>query len=1056
MSNKFFYLICLGLVLALGGFAQAEMLVNPGFEADLEGWNTWGGGSGSGAGGWFYNSDTHATVMEDGTANSGEKYVEVGIAGVEGSLWGVMLAFQEQPVTEGKVYEISGWFRDGDADGAPSLVENGGKIEWEWRDAAPTSEGRGAEVADRNTLTFNLTEEWTYQSDVQVAPPGAKGLTVVLGTTWGGINLDIDDASFGPAQVAIPVADAGFDDHVLAEGDWIYIGDPGYTGAWQNLFMDSGDMGAWVDNGYYAADVDLPALSGNNKAYGTYNADDYIYQILDETYVEGATYTFGVSVGAPWEDYDDSWSLYFTTDDYTDELASIAGNGPIGEWGQASLEYTATAADAGKKIGIKMKGADYVNFEDITLYGHPKTRDPIPADGTMIMDTWISLGWTPASFAVTNDIYVGDNFDDVSNGAGDTFRRNQEELFYFVGFAGGAYPEGLVNGMTYYWRIDAVNDSHPDSPLKGDVWSFSVVSKTAYNPTPAAGAEFVNLNATLSWTAGFGAKIHYIVFGEDFDEVNDAETGVINGTTTYNPGPLELAKTYYWRVDESDGAETLKGDVWSFTTTGAVSGPNPADGAVDIKPTVVLRWDAGAVAASHEVYFGTDADAVKNATTASPEYKGPKALGEESYDPGKLMLNSNYYWRIDEVNGVNPDSPWAGNVWSFTTGDFLVIDDFEIYDAEENQIWWSWKDGLGYVAHGNEPAYPGNGTGSAVGDETTDSYTEETIVHGGLQSMPLVYDNNKQGYDNYSEAELTLTDQRNWTEQGVAEWSLWFRGNPASVGSFIENPVGTYTMTATGADIWNQADEFHFAYKMLTGTGTIIAKVESVSNSNAWAKAGVMIRETLEADSKHAMMVVTPGSGVSFQRRPETGGDSLDDTTGNITAPYWVKLERDIAGNFSAYSSANGSVWQKLGLAEPIQMSANAYIGLAVTSHNPALTCQAVFTNVTTSGNVSGQWMNQDIGIESNDAEPLYVAVSNSTGAPVVVVHDDPAAANLDTWTEWVIPLQVFVDQGIVLTDVDKIAIGLGIKDNMAVPGGSGKMYIDDVRLNQPSDTAAE
>ncbi len=100
--------------------------------------------------------------------------------------------------------------------------------------------------------------------------------------------------------------------------------------------------------------------------------------------------------------------------------------------------------------------------------------------------------------------------------------------------------------------------------------------------------------------------------------------------------------------------------------------------------------------------------------------------------------------------------------------------------------------------------------------------------------------------------------------------------------------------------------------------------------------------------------------------------------------------------------------------------------------------------------------MSQDIGIASNAAEPLYVAVSNSTGAPAVVVHDDPAAANIDTWTEWVIPLQAFTDQGIVLTNVDKIAIGLGTKGNMTIPGGSGKVFIDDARLYQPSDTAAE
>jgi hypothetical protein len=201
---------------------------------------------------------------------------------------------------------------------------------------------------------------------------------------------------------------------------------------------------------------------------------------------------------------------------------------------------------------------------------------------------------------------------------------------------------------------------------------------------------------------------------------------------------------------------------------------------------------------------------------------------------------------------------------------------------------------------------------------------------------------------------------------------------------------------------------------------------------------------------------VTPSSGISFQRRPGTGATSVDDTTADITAPYWVKIERDIAGYFTAYSSTDGSTWQKIGISEPIQMPSNVYIGLAVTAHNVSATCQAVFTNVTTTGSVSGQWTSQDIGIESNDAEPLYVAVSNAAGEPVVVVNDDPNAAQIDTWTEWVIPLQAFADQGIDLTDVDKIAIGLGTRGNTTIPGGSGKMYFDDIRLYQPRESSEE
>jgi hypothetical protein len=469
--------------------------------------------------------------------------------------------------------------------------------------------------------------------------------------------------------------------------------------------------------------------------------------------------------------------------------------------------------------------------------------------------------------------------------------------------------------------------------------------------------------------------------------------------------------------------------------------------------TPTLRWSAGDFAASHEVYFGTDANAVKNATTASPEYIGPRALGDESYVPGKLAWATSYYWRVDEVNNLNPDSPWIGNVWSFTTGDFLVIDDFEDYNIGDNEIWFAWHDGLGAGTPGSPGYIPPNGTGSEIGDGNTGSYTEETIIHGGSQSMPYWYDNNKQGCSYYSEAKLTLTAPRDWTEEGVAELSLWFRGYPASDGSFVEAPAGTYTMTGSGADIWYQADEFHYAYKTLSGIGSIQARVLSMDNTHDWAKAGVMIRETLDPDSAHAYMVVTPTQGVSFQRRPMTGVDSTSANSATLAeaAPYWVKIERDVGGNFIGSSSTNGSVWTPLDIPVNIAMGSTVYIGLAVTSHDAALTCQAVFSNVTTTGAVGPLWAHQDIGITSNAPEPLYVAVSNVGGAPAVMVHDDPAAATIDTWTEWTIQLSDLEAKGLILTDVDSIAIGLGTQGNTTIPGGSGKMYFDDIRLYRPA-----
>ena len=687
-------------------------------------------------------------------------------------------------------------------------------------------------------------------------------------------------------------------------------------------------------------------------------------------------------------------------------------------------------------------------IQTIMLGIFPTAFSPDPADGAILEDTWVTLSWKPGTSAVSHDVYLGENFNDVNDGAESIFYGNQVAMFFVVGFPGFPYSEGLVPGTTYYWRVDEI-EADGTTTHKGEVWSFMVPPKTGYAPDPADGTESIDPDVELSWTAGFGAKLHYVYFGDNFDDVNNAAGGLPQGVATYTPGTLKLAKTYYWRVDEFDIVETHKGDVWSFTTQGAVGGPDPANDAVDVKQTSILTWTPGVYAASHQVYFGTDEDVVKNADTSSPEYKGTGDLGAQSYDPGKLELGVTYYWRIDEVNNVNPDSPWIGNLWSFTTTNLLIVDDFEDYDAGDNQIWYAWKDGLGYGTPGTDPYYAGNGSGSAVGDETTASFTEETIVHGGKQSIPLFYDNNQQGKFKYSEAELTLTYLRDWTENGINTLTIWFRGNPAAL---LEEPAGTYTMSASGVDIWDQADEFRYAWKQLSGAGSIVAQVLSVQNTDPWAKAGVMIRETLEPGSEFAFVCVTPGNGLRFQARLTTGASATSDTGVEtpeqtaITAPYWVKIERDAAGNFNGYYSSDGVSWQTMAWnPQRISMPTNVYIGLALTSHSSGVTSVAGFSNVQTTGTVTPMiWTQEAIGVTmlSNDPESLYVALNGSA----VVFHDNPNAALIDTWTQWNIDLQAFADQGVNLANINTIAIGFGDKKNPQ-PGGSGAAYFDDIRL---------
>ena len=467
---------------------------------------------------------------------------------------------------------------------------------------------------------------------------------------------------------------------------------------------------------------------------------------------------------------------------------------------------------------------DVRNPSSTTLTAVPvgKAYKPDPADGAVYEDTWATLSWSPAETAVSHNVYFGENFDDVKDGSSDTSRGNQLETFFIVGFPGFPYPDGLVPGTTYYWRIDEVEAD--GSIHEGDIWSFTVPPKTAYDPDPADGAEFVDPDVQLGWTPGFGAILHTVYFGDNFDDVDSAVGGTEQGETTYTPGPLELEKVYYWRVDEYDAVDTYKGDVWSFTTPGAVGSPNPSNGATGVKMTATLNWAPADSAASHQVYFGTDKEAVRNATAASPQYKGSRALGSESYDPGKLAWHTTYYWRVDEVNNVHPDSPWKGPVWSFTTADFLVVDDFESYndldpnDPESNRIFLTWMDGYEQPANGSIVGY------------ADPPFCEQIIVHSGSQAMPLFYDNS--GPANYSEATLPLSYPRDWTEEGVKKLTIWFRGDSANDAETMYVALnGSAVVSHDNPDAAQMAawTEWSINLEEFSNQGVVLTNVDSLS-----------------------------------------------------------------------------------------------------------------------------------------------------------------------------------------------------------------------------------
>jgi hypothetical protein len=563
--------------------------------------------------------------------------------------------------------------------------------------------------------------------------------------------------------------------------------------------------------------------------------------------------------------------------------------------------------------------AEIIDLLESEALPSEKASHPKPANGTELETTATDLLWLPGANAVSNDVYFGTNFEDVNNGTGDTFQGNQTEAQFAV--------TDLVWGRTYYWRIDGVNPTDPNSPWKGDVWSFLLRPATAWNPSPSDGAKWVDPNAILSWSPGSHAIFRYVYFGDDFDTVNNATSAPPQVETTYDPaGTLGFEKVYYWRVDEFDGSATHKGNVWSFTTRRADSGvkgeyyrdtelrtlvltrvdpginfnwgaaapdpqvpadsfsvrwtgelevpftsdwtfttncddcvrlwvndqllfdkwgqqsgvewtgtinlaegqkyglvmeyyentgdarailywnspswlrpyqpkqvvpqgafslpvrarsPYPPIGAVDVPQTPILRWTAGDVAALHDVYFGEDANAVADANTATTDvYRGRQALDDASFDPGTLEWNKTYYWRVDEVNDANPESPWKGSVWSFTTADFIVVDDFESYTddwANFQRIFQVWIDGGGYTLP--EPGLAGNGSGALVGTDEA-PWVELQVIHSGRQAMPMGYNNVDAPH--YSEAQRTWTAPQDWTVNGVDTLVLYVQGKPGN------------------------------------------------------------------------------------------------------------------------------------------------------------------------------------------------------------------------------------------------------------------------------------
>ena len=779
-----------------------------------------------------------------------------------------------------------------------------------------------------------------------------------------------------------------------------------------------------------------------------------VYFGTDKAAVESGTGTFQENVILP------SWEPPLLTPDTTyywrvDEVAADGKKTAGAVWSFTTLPAI-EITDPALLAWYKMDEGDGITVVDWSGHGHHATfaaaapawglgqfggalqfvgtgQNAACADGSFLngLDALTVTAWVKSNVTNTDKGFI--NFM-VPNGNDDRDMR-----YDAAGSVGGGT---IVQKMGLTVAVDATTNT--------------VVQLESSNNSQTTEWQHV----TMVWASG-QALAFYINGNPDAPTANStAVTGTLIGNTTVILGQagkdtgalswdglLDDVRIYNKALTQEEIQLVMRGDVllaW---------GPSPANGAnTDELAALPLSWQAGENASKHDVYFGLDRAAVAAATASDTTgvYRGQQSGA--SFSPAEqLEWGKQYFWRVDEVNSDGTLSP--GFVWTFTLVNYLIVDEFETYsNVSPNRLFQTWVDGWGFSEDEFFPTgNPGNGSGAMVGyDPLAGNIMETSIVHAGgsKQSMPLAYDDANQPY--YSETDRTWSSARNWTLGGVSDLSLWFQGYPEG---FIQTSTGV-TMSSAGSDIWNAADQFRFAFKRLTGDGWIIAKVESIGQTDVWAKAGVMIRGTLDAGSRFAYNIISAASGASFGRREMTDTAAVSaPALATIRAPYWVKLTRT-GDVFKAEISADGKTWaaptaDAAAGSATVTMAGTLYIGLCVTSHNtnPKVATTGVFSNITTSANITGAWEVAEIGIDSpeNSAQDLYIVVQDTAGKSATVTY--PNGSVVGVWTEWKIPLSQLT--GVNLASVKKMIIGVGDR-KAPKPDGGGRIFIDDIRVLKP------
>jgi hypothetical protein len=410
--------------------------------------------------------------------------------------------------------------------------------------------------------------------------------------------------------------------------------------------------------------------------------------------------------------------------------------------------------------------------------------------------------------------------------------------------------------------------------------------------------------------------------------------------TTYTNTGLAANTQYYYRARATNaaGASAYSAEANATTQSMVPSAPSALTATTEATNRIRLNWTDNA---NNESGF-----AIERKTGAGGTYAQVASVGANvtTYTNTGLAANTQYYYRARATNASGASAYSAeANATTFPFPP-SAPSALAATALSSTSIRINWTDNAN-----NETQFKierKTGAGGTYSEIATVNANITTYTNTGLSPSTQYYYRvraNNTGGDSAFSSEANAT-----TLSGCGALPTPFASQDIGAVGFAGGACysgTTFTIRASGTDIWDAADAFHFVYQTWTGNVEVIARVVSVQNTDSWAKSGVMIRESLNADSIHAFMPITPGNGSSFQRRTTTGGgSSLTSPPDSVTAPYWVRLVRS-GTTFTGYKSSDGSNWVQVG-SDTISMASTFRVGLAVTAHNNGVINTSVVDNV--------------------------------------------------------------------------------------------------------------